>query len=130
MNEQLREKIKLAAVKLDNFVNFGKIAQKVDHKLVRILINSFEMVDGYVFKIALTQTVELIPETAHPVVEGFLDAFITEDYLQLVDRTGAFLTELNLIPLVTTEDQRNVYIALLTAIVRLIPQMSIPDNTD
>lgn len=127
MNDQLNKKIKMAAEKVDTLVNFTKIASKIDNKFVRIVVGSFELVDGFVFKTALTQAVELIPEKAHPVVEGFLDAFVSEDYLQLVDRTGAFLTELNLIPVVATEDQRNVYIALLTAIVRLIPQMSQPE---
>ena len=130
MNEQLIKKIKESSGKLDDFVNFPKIAAKIKSKPVRMLVSMFEVVDGYVFKIALTEVIELIPETAHPVVESFLDAFISEDYLLIVDAAGAFLTQLNLIPIVKEDDQRNVYVALLTAIVRLIPQMSNPENTD
>lgn len=126
MNEQLKAKIKTAAEKIDKIVDFSKIAAKIKSKPVRFIVSGFELVDGYVFKVALTEVINLIPEKAHPVVEAWLDAFNAGDYLLLVESTGAFLAELNLIPLVDEDDEKNVYVALLTAIVRLIPQMSVP----
>jgi hypothetical protein len=124
MTESLNDKIKVAAVKVDEMVDFRKISGKISNKTVRLFVSMFEIVDGYVFKTAITEVVELIPVKAHPVVEGFLDAFIAEDYLLVVNSAGSFLTELNLIPIVKSDDQKNVYIALLTALVRLIPQMN------
>jgi hypothetical protein len=125
MNEQLKTKIREAAEKVDKIVDFAKIASKVKNKPVRILVAGFELVDGTVFRVALTEVIELIPEKAHPVVEAWLDAFIAGDYLLLVESTGGFLAQLNLIPLVEENDEKNVYVALLTAIVRLIPQTSV-----
>lgn len=127
MTNELKAKIKLAAEKVDKIVNFTKIAAKINNKPVRFVVSSFELVDGYVFRVALTEAVELIPDSAHPVVEAWVDAFIEGDYLLLVDKTGGFLAELNLIPLVEENDEKNVFVAILTALVRLIPQMSLPD---
>lgn len=127
MNEQLKSKVKMASEKIDTIVNFSKIASKIKNKPVRIVVSSFELVDGYVFRVALTEVIDLIPERAHPVVEAWLDAFIQGDYLILVDKTGGFLATLNLIPLVETDDEKNMYVAILTALVRLIPQVSLPE---
>lgn len=128
MTDELLKKIKLAAVQVDDYINFPKIAAKINSKPVRFVVSSFELVDGYVFRVALTEAVELIPEKAHPVVEAWLDAFLAKDYLLLVDTTGGFLAELNLIPMVEFEEEKNVYIALLTALVKLIPPMTRPDE--
>lgn len=127
MNEQLKEKIKIAAAKLDKIVDFAKIASKVQNKPVRFVVSSFELVDGYVFKVALTEVIELIPDEAHGVVEAWLDAFIAGDWFLLVNSTGAFLGQLNLIPFIEENDEVNVYVALLTALVRLIPQVTNPE---
>jgi hypothetical protein len=127
MNEQLKEKIKIAAAKLDKIVDFAKIASKVQNKPVRFVVSSFELVDGYVFKVALTEVIELIPDEAHGVVEAWLDAFIAGDWFLLVDSTGGFLAQLNLIPFIENEDEKNIYVALLLAFVRLIPQVTIPE---
>ena len=127
MNEQLKEKIKIAAAKLDKIVDFAKIASKVQNKPVRFVVSSFELVDGYVFKVALTEVIELIPDEAHGVVEAWLDAFIDGDWFLLVNSTGAFLGQLNLIPFIEENDEVNVYVALLTALVRLIPQVTNPE---
>lgn len=127
MTEELKAKIRKAAEKIDKIVDFSKIASKISNKPVRFVVSSFELVDGYVFRVALTEVVGLIPEKAHPVVEAWLDAFIEGDYLLLVDKTGGFLAELNLIPLVEAGDEKNMYVAILTALVRLIPQVSLPE---
>lgn len=127
MNEQLKIKIKAASEKIDALVNFAKIASKIKNKPVRIVVSSFELVDGYVFRVAMTEVIDLIPDKAHPVVEAWLDAFIQGDYILLVDKTGGFLATLNLIPLVETNDEKNMYVAILTALVRLIPQVSLPE---
>lgn len=127
MNEQLKEKIKIAAAKLDKIVDFAKIASKVQNKPVRFVVSSFELVDGYVFKVAITEVIELIPDEAHGVVEAWLDAFIDGDWFLLVNSTGAFLGQLNLIPFIEENDEVNVYVALLTALVRLIPQVTNPE---
>jgi len=127
MNEALSKKIRLAAEKVDKIIDFSKIAKKINSKPVRFVVSSFELVDGYVFRVALTEAVELIPEKAHPVVEAWLDAFISGDYLLLVDTTGGFLAELNLVPLVETEEEKLVYIALLTALVKMIPPITKPE---
>lgn len=126
MNEELTLKIKKAAEKIDKIVDFGKLASKINSRPVRFVVAGFELVDGYVFKVALTEVVELIPEQAYPVVESWLDAFIEGDYMLLVNNTSGFLAALNLIPLVDENDERNVYIALLTALVRLIPNIQKP----
>lgn len=129
MNELLRAKVKKAAEKLDKIVDFARIASRISNKPVRFVVSSFELVDGYVFKVALTEAIELIPDKAHGVVEAWLDAFIAGDWLLLVNSTGAFLSELNLIPFIDNDDEKNVYIALLTALVRLIPQVTFPNET-
>ena len=129
MNELLRAKVKKAAEKLDKIVDFARIASRISNKPVRFVVSSFEFVDGYVFKVALTEAIELIPDKAHGVVEAWLDAFIAGDWLLLVNSTGAFLSELNLIPFIDNDDEKNVYIALLTALVRLIPQVTFPNET-
>lgn len=126
MTEELKSKIKLASEKLDKIVDFGKIASKINSKPVKFVVASFELVDGYVFKTALTEVVELVPDEALPVVEAWLDAWNEGDYYLLVDATGAFLANLNLIPYIEEEDEKNVYVALLTALVRLIPQVTLP----
>lgn len=126
MNEQLKEKIKIAAAKLDKIVDFARIASKIQNKPVRFVVSSFELVDGYVFKVALTEVIDLIPEEGHVVVEAWLDAFIDGDWFLLVNSTGAFLGQLNLIPFIEENDEVNVYVALLTALVRLIPQVTKP----
>ena len=126
MNEVLRAKVKVGAEKLDKIVDFARIASKISNKPVRFVVSSFELVDGYVFKVALTEVIELIPEKAHGVVEAWLDAFIGGDWLLLVNNTGEFLGQLNLIPFIEDGDEKNVYVALLTALVRLIPQVTIP----
>ena len=128
MNEVLRAKVKTGAEKLDKIVDFARIASKISNKPVRFVVSSFELVDGYVFKVALTEVIELIPEKAHGVVEAWLDAFIGGDWLLLVNNTGEFLGQLNLIPFIEDEDEKNVYVALLTALVRLIPQVTIPQE--
>ena len=128
MRENLRMKVKLAAEKLDKIVDFARIASRISNKPVRFVVSSFELVDGYVFKVALTEAIELIPEEAHGVVEAWLDAFIAGDWLLLVNSTGEFLGQLNLIPFIKDEDEKNVYVALLTALVRLIPQVTIPQE--
>lgn len=128
MNELLRAKVKKAAEKLDKIVDFARIASRISNKPVRFVVSSFELVDGYVFKVALTEAIELIPDKAHGVVEAWLDAFIAGDWLLLVNSTGAFLSELNLIPFIDNDDEKNVYIALLTALVRLIPQVTFPNE--
>jgi hypothetical protein len=125
MNELLRAKVKNGAEKLDKIVDFARIASRISNKPVRFVVSSFELVDGYVFKVALTEAIELIPEEAHGVVEAWLDAFIAGDWLLLVNSTGEFLGQLNLIPFIEDEDEKNVYVALLTALVRLIPQVTI-----
>jgi hypothetical protein len=61
------------------------------------------------------------------VVESWLDAFIDGDWFLLVNSTGAFLGQLNLIPFIDEADEVNVYVALLTALVRLIPQVTRPE---
>lgn len=128
MNEVLQEKIKVAAEKIDKIVNFTKIAAKVKNKPVRVVVASFELVDGYVFKVALTEVIKLIPEEGHKVVEAWLDAFIAGDRLLLVNSTGAFMGQLNLIPFIDDDDETNMYVALLTALVRLIPQVTVPEE--
>ena len=128
MNEVLQEKIKVAAEKIDKIVNFTKIATKVKNKPVRVVVASFELVDGYVFKVALTEVIKLIPEEGHKVVEAWLDAFIAGDWLLLVNSTGAFMGQLNLIPFIDDDDETNMYVALLTALVRLIPQVTVPEE--
>lgn len=128
MNEVLQEKIKVAAEKIDKIVNFTKIAAKVKNKPVRVVVASFELVDGYVFKVALTEVIKLIPEEGHKVVEAWLDAFIAGDWLLLVNSTGAFMGQLNLIPFIDDDDETNMYVALLTALVRLIPQVTVPEE--
>lgn len=130
MTEELKNKIKVASAKLDKIVDFAKIAGKINSRPVRFVVASFELVDGYVFKVALTEVIELIPDGAHGVVEAWLDAFIAGDWFLLVNSTGAFLSELNLIPFIEDEDEKNVYIALLTAFVRLIPQVTLPIETE
>lgn len=127
MNEQLKEKIKIAAAKLDKIVDFAKIAGKIQNKPIRFFVAGFELVDGAVFKVAITEVVDIIPDGAHGVVESWLDAFIDGDWLLLVNSTGAFLGQLNLIPFIDEADEVNVYIALLTALVRLIPQVTRPE---
>lgn len=129
MNEQLKVKIKTAAEKLDKIVDFARIAGKIQNKPVRFVVSSFELVDGYVFKVALTEVINLIPDKAHGVVEAWLDAFIGGDWLLLVDSTGGFLSELNLIPFVEDDDEKNIYVALLLAFVRLIPQVTLPEES-
>ena len=126
MTEQMNQKIKMAAGKLDKIVDFARIASRINNKPVRFVVSGFELVDGYVFKVALTEVIELIPDEAHGVVESWLDAFINGDWFLLVDSTGGFLAQLNLIPFIEDDDEKNVYIALLTALVRLIPQVTIP----
>lgn len=111
---------------MDKIVDFARIASRISNKPVRFVVSSFELVDGYVFKVALTEAIELIPEDAHGVIEAWLDAFIAGDWLLLVNSTGEFLGQLNLIPFIEDEDEKNVYVALLTALVRLIPQVTIP----
>jgi hypothetical protein len=128
MNELLRAKVKKAAEKLDKIVDFARIASRISNKPVRFVVSSFELVDGYVFKVALTEAIELIPEEAHGVIEAWLDAFIAGDWLLLVNSTGEFLGQLNLIPFIKDEDEKNVYVALLTALVRLIPQVTFPNE--
>lgn len=128
MNEQLKMKIKTGAEKLDKIVDFARIASRISNKPVRFVVSSFELVDGYVFKVALTEVIELIPEKAHGVVEAWLDAFIEGDWFLLVNNTGDFLGQLNLIPFMADEDEKNVYVALLTALVRLIPQVTMPEE--
>lgn len=128
MRENLRMKVKLAAEKLDKIVDFARIASRISNKPVRFVVSSFELVDGYVFKVALNEAIELIPEEAHGVVEAWLDAFIAGDWLLLVNSTGEFLGQLNLIPFIKDEDEKNVYVALLTALVRLIPQVTFPNE--
>jgi hypothetical protein len=128
MRENLRMKVKLAAEKLDKIVDFARIASRISNKPVRFVVSSFELVDGYVFKVALTEAIELIPEEAHGVIEAWLDAFIAGDWLLLVNSTGEFLGQLNLIPFIEDDDEKNVYIALLTALVRLIPQVTFPNE--
>lgn len=127
MNEQLKEKIKIAAAKLDKIVDFAKIAGKIQNKPIRFFVTGFELVDGAVFKVAITEVVDIIPDEAHGVVESWLDAFIDGDWLLLVNSTGAFLGQLNLIPFIDEADEVNVYVALLTALVRLIPQVTRPE---
>ena len=126
MNESLKAKIKAAAEKLDRIVNLNLIASKISNKPVRFVVSSFELVDGYVFKVALTEVIKLLPEQAHGVVASWLDAFLADDYFLLVNATGEFLAELNLIPFVEDDDEKNVYVALLTALVRLIPRKTVP----
>jgi hypothetical protein len=126
MTETLKALIKTASEKVDKLVDFGKIASKINNRPVRFVVSGFELIDGYVFKVALTEAVELIPEKAHPVVEAWLKAFIEENYLLLVDNTAGFLAALNLISFVDENDERNVYVALLTAFVRMIPQVARP----
>lgn len=126
MNESLKAKIKAAAEKLDRIVNLNLIASKISNKPVRFVVSSFELVDGYVFKVALTEVIKLIPEQGHGVVESWLDAFLADDYFLLVNATGEFLAELNLIPFIEDDDEKNVYVALLTALVRLIPRKTVP----
>jgi hypothetical protein len=128
MRENLRMKVKLAAEKLDKIVDFARIASRISNKPVRFVVSSFELVDGYVFKVALNEAIELIPEEGHGVVEAWLDAFIAGDWLLLVNSTGEFLGQLNLIPFIEDDDEKNVYIALLTALVRLIPQVTFPNE--
>lgn len=128
MRENLRMKVKLAAEKLDKIVDFARIASRISNKPVRFVVSSFELVDGYVFKVALTEAIDLIPEEAHVVVEAWLDAFIAGDWLLLVNSTGEFLGQLNLIPFIKDEDEKNVYVALLTALVRLIPQVTMTEE--
>lgn len=127
MEKELKEKIEVSSKKIDTLVNFVKIAGKVKNKPVRIFVASFELVDGYVFKAALTEVIRLIPEEAHGVVEAWLDAFIAGDWFLLVNSTGQFLGQLNLIPFIDTEDEVNVYVALLMALVRMIPQVTVPN---
>jgi hypothetical protein len=122
MTEQLREKIKKSANKIDDLLNFVKIAQKIPNKALRWIVSAFELVDGTLFKLALQEVADILPEKALPVMEGFLDAFNAEDYLLLVDSAGEFLAELNLVKLTSVSNQKNVYVALLTFMVRLIPQ--------
>lgn len=126
MNESLKAKVNAAAEKLDRIVNLNLIASKISNKPVRFVVSSFELVDGYVFKVALTEVIKLIPERGHGVVESWLDAFLADDYFLLVNATGEFLAELNLIPFVEDDDEKNVYVALLTALVRLIPRKTVP----
>lgn len=128
MNDSLKKKIKLAGDKLDKIVDFGKIASKVENKAVSFVVRSFELVDGWVFRTALAEVVDLLPDTVEPVIESWIDAFLAEDYLVLVDATGDFLARLNLIPFIEDDDEKNVYVALLSALVKLIPPMTRPDE--
>lgn len=116
----------MASEKLDKIVNFSRIAEKINNKAVRFIVSAFEIVDYQIFKVSLTEIIELIPEEAHGVVESWLDAFIAEDYFLLVDSTGGFLAQLDLIKIVDNEDEKAVYVAILSALVRLIPKMTNP----
>lgn len=128
MTEQMRAKIKLAAEKLDKVIDFKKLADKISNKWVRFLVGAFEVADYQVFKVMLTEVVDIIPESAHPVVEAWLEAFIAGDYILLVDTTGGFLAELDLVPLVEKEDEKRVYAAILTALVKIIPCLPEPQE--
>jgi hypothetical protein len=126
MTEELKSKIKLAAEKIDKFVDFGKIASKITNKPIRFLVGAIELVDGTIFRVSLTEVIGKIPEEAHPVVDAWLDAFIQEDYLLLVDSTGAFLAELDMLKWVEEEKEKEIYVALLTMLVKLIPKLTNP----
>lgn len=127
MNQELKNKIAVASEVIDKIVDFTKIASKIQNKPVKLVVSMFEVVDGYVFKTALTEVVNYVPEKFHPVVGAYLDAFIAKDYLLVVDKTAEMLTALNLIPLVEADDEKRVYTAILIALVRLIPQ-GLPNN--
>lgn len=126
MTEELRKKIKLAAEKLDKIVDFHKIKSKIDNKWIRFIVGSFELADYQIFKVSLTEVIDLLPESSYPVVEAWLDAFIDEDYLLLVDASGAFLAQLDLLKFLEYEREKDVYVALLTFLVKLIPQKTVP----
>lgn len=121
MEKELEKKIEEAGKVIDGFVDFNAIGAKVSNKAVRLILSSFELVDGYVFKVALKEVVQLIPEKNHPIVSAYLDALIQKDYLIVVDKTADMLTALNLIPLVDEDDEKRLYTAILIALVRLIP---------
>lgn len=122
MNQETKNNIANASEVIDKIVDFTKIAAKINSKPVKLVVSMFEVVDGYVFKTALTEVVERIPEQYHPMVNAYLQAFIAKDYLLVVDKTADMLTSLNLIPLVDADDEDRVYTAILIALVRLIPQ--------
>jgi hypothetical protein len=126
MTEQLAKKIKLVADKFDTIVDFNKIASKIENKWIRFIVSAFEVTDKQVFKVILTEVIDLIPDKAHPVVEAWIDAFLAEDYLLLVDASGEFLAQLDLLKFLEYEKERQVYVGLLTFLVKLIPQKTLP----
>lgn len=126
MAEELSKKIKLASEKLDKIVDFHKIASKIDNKWIRFIVGAFEVADYQIFKVALTEVIDLLPESSYPVVEAWLDAFIAEDYLLLVNASGEFLAQLDLLKFLEYEKEKAVYVAILTFMVKLIPQKTLP----
>lgn len=123
----MRETIKTTAEKIDSLVDWRKISSKIENKWVRFFVAALETVDGQIFKVCLTEIVDALPEQALPVAQSWMESFIAEDYLLLVDSTGAFLAELDLLKFLPEEKEKEVYKALLTMLVKLVPPLTQPE---
>jgi hypothetical protein len=125
----MKEKIKIVSEKFDKLLNWSKMAQGINNKLLKFVVNSLEMVDGTLIKLALTMSIERLNPQWQSIVEVYLDAVIADDYDLVATNTANIVNALVDVPIMDEEQEFAVLNAVLVALVRLIPtvQKNVPE---
>jgi len=119
----MKEKINKVGNIIDDLVDFPKLAKNMKSKILKVAFGSIEMFDGWAFKTALTELIDLVPDKFHPMVEAYLDAVIAKDYVTVKETTADVLNILIDIPKMDEQEEKAVYVAVLSAIMSVVPML-------
>lgn len=84
----MEEKIKNVASVIDEEIDFVNISKKFKNVVVKGLIASIEMFDGTVFELGLSELIDLVPEDKKWIIEKYLDAVLSKNWMVVVDTTA------------------------------------------
>lgn len=110
-------KIEKAAQIFDDKIDFVHVSKGIKNVIVKGVIASVEMFDGTLFKIALTELIDLVPEDKKWIVEKYLDAIIANNWLVVTDTTADVINVFVDVPGANEEQEKTAYASVLVLMV-------------
>lgn len=116
----MESKIKQVAQILDDKVDFVELSKKVNNVIIRGLIASIEMFDGKLFEISLSELINIIPDDKKWIVEKYLDAAISKDWMVVIDSTADVINVFVDVDGATEDQEKDAYASILVLILMFV----------
>lgn len=119
-----KEQEKKFAKLLDQAVDLGKVADKVENKIAKIALNFSEMFDGYLFEVGITYLddtlADKIPEDLKTTAGLFVVSCIEKDYEGIELHGHILLNKIVDIPGLTEDTEAIFFAGTLKGIIEAI----------